>query len=106
MQTVKQILEEMFLGKKVKITIGHPSNNQHVIATVIGFESNTEQPMGNDGTRGIFILLKDIIGFEADYSQSVKNMIKSGRFNRHYFRLDTEIELLRDENLSQLLENK
>jgi hypothetical protein len=106
MQTVKQILEEMFLGKKVKITIGHPSNKQYIIATVLGFESNSNQPMGDDGTRGMFILLKDIIGLEADYSQSVKNMIKSGRFNRHYFRLDTEIVVLRDENLTQLLENK
>ncbi len=103
MQTVKQILEEMFLGKRVKITIGHPSNKQYITAKVLGFDSNSG-PMDN-GTRGMFILLSDIVGVEAHYSQSVKNMIKSGLFNRHYFRLDTEIVVLRDENLTQLLEN-
>lgn len=103
MQTLKQVLENLYLNKKVKITIGHPSNDQHITATCIGFKDGY-----GDGTSSfdwrdkIYILLDDI---KSD-DKWLKYPIESGQFDKHYFRLDTEIELLREENINQLLENK
>lgn len=102
MQTVKQILEEIYSGKMVKITIGHTDNNQHIIAKCVGFVDGYGGGNGVDWREQFFILLKEV----TSNSEWLKYPIESGQFDKHYFRLDTEIELLRDENLNQLLENK
>ncbi len=97
MKTVKEHLEDKFLNQRVKIILGHPSNDQHITAIVTGFESG--KPPFEEGK--VFILLRDVVG----NSKSLDPQVKAGSYNKHYFRLNDEIEILkRDENLNKLLE--
>ena len=102
MKTFKQILEEMYVCKRVKITIGHPSNYQHIVAKVVDIEHGSggsyEENLGT-----IILILKDIEVFDPAYSQSLRHMMIRGLFDKHQLRLDTEISILREENLNKLI---
>lgn len=101
MSTLKEFLEESFVGRKVKITIGHPANNQHIVATCVGFKDGSGEG-SPDWRDKMFILLKDI----TTNDHWLETPIEAGNYNKHYFRLDTEITILREENLNQLLSTK
>jgi hypothetical protein len=90
MKTVKEVLEEIYLSKRVKITIGHKNNNQYIIGTVLSFDG--------DLSGKFFILLGDITG-----TPEQKHMIEEGLYNRHYFRFNTEIGILRYETINEVL---
>ncbi len=92
--TIKKHLDTLFTGKKVKIIIGHPSNDTHIIGTVVGFTEKLT-PTKNS----ILILLKDVITNKKQYEDYCAN----GRFNEIRIDLDTDIELLRDTNLDKIL---
>ena len=94
---VKELLENNYLNKRVSIVMGHPNNNQHIIATVIGYKDGYGK--GEISWRDkFFICLKDI----STNHYSLEYGIKMGQYDEHYFRLDTDITIIRDENLKNL----
>ncbi len=88
----RDILEDLYLNQRVRIAVGDKSYNQFITATVYAIESN------------IYLLLKDIKAVDDNYSMSIKNMILNGGFSRIALRLDTDITVIRDEKLTQLLQ--
>ncbi len=88
----RDILEDLYLNQRVRIAVGDKSYNQFITATVFGLEN------------GIYLLLKDIKAVDDNYSMSIKNMILNGGFSRIALRLDTDITVIRDEKLTQLLQ--
>lgn len=84
MKNIKSYLEDTFLNKNIKMVIGHVSNNNHITAKCIGFES--------DGIIGynFFILLENV----QTNSCSLEYLIENGEFNRYYIRLSTLIEII------------
>jgi len=93
--TIKQHLDSLFTGRKVKIVIGHPSNDTYIIGTVTGFVENTY----TIDTQRTLILLKDVTVNKEQYQEYCAN----GKFNKLRVKLDTDIELLRDTNLEAIL---
>ena len=86
MNTFKDHLNNLFLNLKVKITLGHPDNDQHIIGTVVGFDYVEIYPVGVE----TYILLTDV----TTNSEWLQDVVKEGKFNRHYLRFDDEIEII------------
>lgn len=95
MQTFRNKLEEIYIGKRVKIIVGHIDNKQFILATVGGFDDAKY-----DENEPFYIILNDIsappcydeTGY--DSNQWLEYPVKSGQFKRHYFRLSTFIEII------------
>ena len=88
----RDVLEDLYLNQRVRIAVGNKAYNQFITATVFGLEND------------IYFLLKDIKAVDDNYSMSIKNMILNGGFSRIALRLDTDITVIRDEKLTQLLQ--
>ncbi len=88
---VKSYLENLFLGKKVQITIGHPNNQNYIFATIRGFEDGRSAKGLMDEDK-FYILLENI----TTNASWLEYTIQNGNYDKHYFRLHDQIQILED----------
>lgn len=87
--TFKEMLESYLVGKRVRIVLGHVDNNQSIDGDVVGFDKG-DKSFDSDDRHEIYILLENV----TSDSKHLEYSIETGRFNRHYLRLDDRITII------------